>query len=271
MNRGRRPLRLEGVEEIVCDRHDRDVLAKVPAQEWDAVVDFCGYRPEEIDIVLDNLPGTIRQYIFISTATIHQNSVSLPMNEGTPMLTGPLPGPGGDYGYNKWLCELRLKERCEAKGIPHVSLRPVFIYGKYNYAPRESYFFKLMAKGERIVLPLPPQALFSMVSVWDVARACIACISDQRVFNKAYTVAGEELVSYDSLIEALKEVSGKPLQVDRKPLQFIAASGLPLPFPLDEHLVYSGRLLSETLDYCYMPLVEGMGKTYEWFSKATRA
>src|SRR5512139_661153 len=71
MNRGRRPLRLDGVREIVCDRHDSTAVRRLlPPLEWHAVVDFCAYRPEDVARLLGHLPGTVRQYVLISTATV---------------------------------------------------------------------------------------------------------------------------------------------------------------------------------------------------------
>ncbi|MBI2906913.1 MAG: NAD-dependent epimerase/dehydratase family protein [Chloroflexi bacterium] len=266
LNRGRRPLKLSGVNEIVCDRRDAARLRQVlPPLEWDAVVDFCAYDPEDIAVVLGNLPSAVRRYVYISTASVHENSLILPMNEDTPKLTAPLPLPGGDYAYNKWLTEIKVKELCESRGIPHVSLRPAFIYGAYNYAPRESYFFDLIARDEPIIVPSPPQALFSLVSVWDVANICTRCLENDKVLNSAYIVAAEELVSYDRLTEVLEEITSRKLNVQRQATRIIETRRIPLPFPLSEHLVYTGELLQKTLDYRYMSFREGMARTYNWF------
>ena len=124
-----------------------------------------------------------------------------------------------------------------------------------------------MARDETIILPTPPQALFSMVSVWDMAKICIACMGNEKVFNNAYTVCADDLVSYDLLMEVLEEITSKKYKVRRQPTRLINASGIPLPFPLEEHLVYSGSMLKEILNYRYMTLLEGMTKTYNWFSK----
>lgn len=266
MNRGKRPLNLEGVQEIVCDRRDTAKMAQViPPLDWHAVVDFCAYEPDDVAILLENLPGSVRQYIYISTTTVYQNSLMLPMTEETPPLTGPLPGPFGDYAYKKWLTELKLRNLCEEKGITHLCLRPAFIYGKYNYAPRESYFLNLISQNEPITVPYPPQALFSMVSVWDVADICIACLGNDKVANGAYNVCSEELMSYNRLIEVLETVTSRDLNVRRQPVGVIVAQKIPLPFPLEEHLVYSGSLLQKTLNFQYMSFEEGMTRTCDWF------
>lgn len=266
LNRGRRRLGLAGVQEIVCDRHDAAGLRQaLPAMQWDAIVDFCAYDPDDVVTLLDNLLRPPRQYICISTATVHQNSLTLPMNEETPLLTGPLPGPHGDYGYKKVLLEQTLRERADRNGFRHLALRPVFIYGKYNYAPRESYFCDLIAKGQPIILPTPPQALFSMVSVWDLARICIACIENSEVPSGAYVVASDELICYDRLIEVLQAAAGKQLEIIRRPVRVLENQGIPLPFPLEELLIYSGARLQTILNYHYSSFAESMAKTYNWY------
>lgn len=272
MNRGRKPLNLEGVNEIVCDRHDTGKISRVvPPMDWHAVVDFCGYRPGEVASLLEQLPGAVRRYVYISTATVHRNSLHLPMREDCGELTGLSPGPGGSYAYDKLLLEAELKSCCEARGIAHVSLRPAFVYGKYNYAPRESYFFDLVARNEPIVLPPQPQALFSMVAVWDLARIGIACMESEKVRNGAYLVCSDELVSYDLLLEVLETIISRKLEVRRQPVRLINAAGIPLPFPLEEHLVYSGERLKRILDFEYMSLLDGMTKTYRWYVDRSHA
>ena len=207
------------VQEIQCDRHDALGLSTfVPELEWDALVDFCAYQPEQIELVLYNLPGTLKQYIYYSTTTICENSLDLPMTEETPKLKGPLPGPHGDYGYKKWLTELKLKEICGEKGIHHTSLRPTFIYGKYNYAPREAYFFKLIAERKPMIVPLLPQSLFTMVSVWDTAQLTIASLANEKVYDNAYNLASPELISYDKLIVTLEKIIDRQLDLQRLPI-----------------------------------------------------
>lgn len=269
MNRGNRPLRLEGVHEVVCERHDTTRMANAIApHEWHAVVDFCAYTPGDIAAVLQHLPGVVRQYIYISTTTVCRNSAHLPMREDASKLAGPSPGPEGAYAYHKWLLERELAGCCEDQAIPYVTLRPAFIYGKYNYAPRESYFFDLIDRNEPIVLPPPPQALFSMVSVWDLAQTCIACLGNDAVAGGAYAVCADELVSYDLLIDTLETITSRKFDVRRQTIRVLNAARLPLPFPLEEHLVYSGARLREVLEHRYLSLAEGMARTYEWYRQA---
>ena len=189
----------------------------------------------------------------------------LPISEEALQVTGPQPGPHGDYAYNKHLAEEELKIQCKENNIPWTIFRPTFIYGKYNYAPRESYFFDLVEEGKTIILPDNELALFTFLSVWDVARAIIVCIGNKNAYTKAFNLSGEELISYTRFVDVLRIITGKHISVESMSVHQIDALGIPLPFPLDEHLIYSGTLITKEIGFSYTPFVEGMRETYAWF------
>ena len=267
-NRGNVPLKWEGVLEYVGDRNDEERIKEViPEKEWFAVVDFCGYTPVHIEKMIKSIPGRIEQYIFISTTTVYQNVLDLPIRENAPRLekTQPELGPYADYGYNKWLAERKLEESCEDRGISYTCLRPAIIYGKYNYAPRESYFFDLMRDHQPIILPDNELALFSFVWVEDLARMILRCLGNEEVSCLALNICAEELISYQRLVEVLEEISGKKIETDKMSVAEIDRRRIPLPFPLDSHLVYSGAKAARVLEFEYTSFIEGMKKTYEYY------
>ena len=193
MNRGNVPLHIKGVTEIKCDRHNTEAMCEaIPSIMWSAVVDFCAYTPEDIATMISILPShAISQYIFISTASIYEKTNDLPIGEGALKLAGPQPGPHGDYAYNKYLAEEELNMQCRKITFPGQSSGPTFIYGKYNYAPRESYFFDLVQERKTIIIPDNELALFTFVSVWDVARAIIGCIGNQNALKRRSIYQGK--------------------------------------------------------------------------------
>ncbi len=272
MNRGNVPIHINGVTEIKCDRHKTEALQDaIPSLSWDAVVDFCAYTPQDIAMMLSALPShAISQYIFISTASIYEKTYDLPIREDAALLTGPQPGPHGDYAYNKHLAEEELKYQCAENRIPWTIFRPAFIYGKYNYAPRESYFFDLVQKKKTIIIPDNELALFTFVSVWDVARAIIACIGNKNAYTKAFNLSGEELVSYPRFVNVLRIITGEHITVRDMSVQQIDEQGVPLPFPLDVHLVYSGTLITKDIGFLYTPFLDGMKATYAWYKQKGR-
>lgn len=269
LNRGSRPLNMEGVTEIVCDRNNAAQLKEnIPSEKWDAVVDFCAYYPNDIEGTLSALSQhDVGQYIYISTSSVYKETLTIPVMEDAPKLaeTQPELGPYSDYAFNKWLSEVRLMELCAGMNIPYTSLRPAIIYGKYNYAPRESYFFDLIHQNKTIALPDNLLPLFTFVSVWDVARIIIACIGNEKAFDRAFNLAAPDLVSYRRLIEVLGEIMEKKIRVRTMSVKAIDERKIPLPFPLDNHLIYSGALIQQVLSIEYTPFVEGMRKTYQFY------
>lgn len=267
-NRGHRQLGFKGVTEHRGDREDAaQIRGAIPEEEWDAVVDFCGYNPSHIEKMLANVPGKVKQYLFISTTTICQNSLDLPIREDAPKLTGPQPelGPMANYGYDKWLAECALRQACERGGIPYTILRPAIIYGFYNYAPRESYFFDLLLEEKPFVIPQSGLALFNFIWVVDMAQLLIRCIGEEKAYNQDFNLSSDELVSYPRIIEVLEEISGKKIDVARKSVDDINREQIPLPFPLDEHLIYSGSKLQRLFNFDYTPFKTGMREAFGYY------
>jgi 2'-hydroxyisoflavone reductase len=60
-------------------------------------------------------------------------------------------------------------------------------------------------------------------------------------------------------------VTGKNVSTTRLSLEEIERENVPLPFPLDEHLVYSGERIASVLNFRYTPFMEGMKETYRYY------
>jgi 2'-hydroxyisoflavone reductase len=271
VNRGNLPLALEGVEEIVCDRnHTAQLREAIPSLTWDAVVDFCGYTPKDVQNVVLALPrGSVGHYIFISTTSVYAPTLSLPIRENGTKLSGPQPelGPAAGYGFQKWLAEQTLSAHARQLGFPSTCLRPSIIYGAYNYAPRERYFFDLIDQNQIVILPDNALALFQFVSVWDVAEIIRLAMGNPETFGKAFNLSAEELISYPRLVEVLEAITERPIPTRTMPVSEIDAKRIALPFPLDSHLIYSGDRVRQTLGFHYTSFTAGMQKTYSWYQQ----
>ncbi|APG28775.1 hypothetical protein A7E78_13625 [Syntrophotalea acetylenivorans] len=270
LNRGTLPMRLEGVTHLCCDRNDEDLLRKVvPDVPWQAVIDFCAYTPKDIEKTFKALSShTLTQYIYISTASVYAPSSQQPIDElgATLIASQPQLGSAADYGFHKRLAELAVIEQCGMRNIAYTIVRPTFIFGKYNYAPRESYFFEEILKHNVVVIPdHEPPARFSFVSVWDVAFITAACIDNPTAYGEIFNASGDEVLSYSSLVECFKQVTGVNFTVKVLPISEIEAQRIPLPFPLDEDLLYSGQRSKQLLNYSYFPFQKAMQETYRLY------
>ena len=267
-NRGNIPLNMEGVTELHGDRTDIDSIKKnIPLVEWDTLIDFCAYAPDDIKKVIQCVPGKIKQYIFISSTSVYDNSSILPLDEKAKTIDSPQPelGEYAEYGLDKIKAEKFLEKVCLEKSISWTILRPSSIYGKFNYAPREEYFFDLIEKDETIIIPENDLALFTFIFVEDFAKIILKCMESQCVYNQIFNTVSPEYFSYKKYIEALEGIIKKKIKTRRMSVAKIIQERVPLPFPIDEHQIYSGNKLDKALDFHFTPLSVGLKKTYEFY------
>lgn len=269
-NRGRSPLGMAGVTEHQGDREDAEQIRDIiPNESWDAVVDFCAYNPDHIELLLNNIRGSIQHYILISTTSVYKDGLEHPADESFQVLTGPQPELGrfSDYGYDKLRAELSLKENCARKGIEYTILRPAIIYGFYNYTDRERYFFDAVINETPIIVPEANHALYSFVWVVDVAHLIINSICNESTYSQAFNLSAQQLVSYESMAAVLSKISGKTPQIEYRSIDDIVAMKIPLPYPPGENLIYDGSEISCLLDFNYTPLDAGMHKSFDYYKQ----
>lgn len=263
VNRGRYPISgLPNISQYVCDRHEAENLSKILPEGlyFDAVVDFCAYEPTDISQIIHSLNGRISQYIYISTCSVYDPSYEGIIDESAPVLKVFENNAVDSYVAKKALLETELISECALAGIPYTILRPSFIFGPFNYAPRESWFVKQI--NDRTPVPYPVDACgrFSFIYVMDVADIINYCIADERAYRQIFNLACDEVQTYESYFDVLRQCCGdfstRSVTVDEVVKQNIA-----LPFPLDEDQVYSGNKVSELFHYQYTPFLSAMKKT----------
>lgn len=267
-NRGNIPIGLTSVSEFQGDREKAEqISANLPEKHWDVVVDFCAYSAEHIESLIDNLPGSIDHYILISTTSVYADNSEVPLKENAAKVESLQPelGDFADYGFHKWRAERALKQRCESLNIAYTILRPAIIYGRYNYAPRESYFFDAIIDGKPLIVPEWAPAKFSFVWVDDVARIILSCFQNQKGYGQAFNLCGPESVSYTDLISVMEVACDKPCKVRRIPVDQIIQEQTPLPFPPDTYLLYNGAAIQTAIEFQYTPLVQGMSSTWKHY------
>ena len=258
---------LPNTREYACDRHDAVALQSLPAEHYDAVIDFCAYTPGDVKTVFEHLNGTFDHYILLSTADVYDRSIRTPKDETAPLQTCQSSCTAGEYMFHKMLLEGETRQCCESRGTPWTILRPAFIYGPYNYAPREAYFIKNIVKKEPIPVPVDSNSQFQFVYVKDVAEALIACVNNPVSHGKAYNLCAPEVLTYSSYLETLCQVSDIPFQTDPVTVAQVIRNNIPLPFPLLDHEneLFIGSKIADELDLCYTPFRDGMQRTYNAF------
>ena len=260
-NRGSHPLDMEGVSELVGDRREQTALSGLEGLPFDAVVDFCAYQKGDIAMVCDALKGQIKQYVFISTCDVYERGLGRLLDENTPFEALDFQGENGAYICGKVALEQELVACGDRYGFATTSLRPAFLYGPDNYAPRENVYFNWICQAGQILQPKDATGEFQMVYVEDAVRAIMATLGNEKAYNRAYNLAGA-IDTYDTFGEALEQVVETPFEKVLLSVKEITEQKIPLPFPLtlEESNRYDGKAALELIG-AYTSLAEGMKAT----------
>jgi nucleoside-diphosphate-sugar epimerase len=129
LNRGRTMARAvpPGVKNLHADIRDLAAArSALMGHEFDVVVDWIAYTPEDVRRDIDLFRGRAGQYVFISTTSAYEKPVrSLPLTEKTP-----LSNPFWEYSRLKIACEKVLMEACQKEQFPVTIVRPSHTYDK---------------------------------------------------------------------------------------------------------------------------------------------
>jgi nucleoside-diphosphate-sugar epimerase len=266
LNRGTYSMEALGVNQIKGDRTDINLWQKV-TDDYDAIVDFCGYNKGDISTVLSYIKGKVKHYIFISTVDVYEHGSFNLKDEDYKYENREIQGETGNYIKGKIALENELKAECGTRNISYTIIRPSIIYGPFNYAPRESVYIQLIVQNRVLPHITDAQGKFQLVYVKDVAEAVIKCITTEKSYNQTYNISSDEIMDYNDFYQSLKEVSDIEFTEIPMTIQTAESQNIPLPFPLTEiEAELSSNTKSKTdLEIKYTPIKDGMAKTYNAF------
>lgn len=269
LNRGNQPFDDEYIVEYAMDRRDAQAISMIPEEHFDVIVDFCAYRKGDIQFIFEHLKAGFDQYIFISTVDVYKRGTGLKLDETAELETRDFGGEAGAYILGKVALEQELKECANARKVAYTSIRPAFIYGPDNYAPREDIYFKWILTAGQIIHPYDATGEFQTVFVLDVAKAILAACGNTIAYNKEYNICGNEMMDYESYADLLENVTGLTFEKMELSVADVVAKQIPLPFPLtkEESEHYDGTR-AEELGFDYTPIEEGMAVTFDYFQNA---
>ena len=270
INRGRYSMKHlgENIREYKADRRDLQSLRSCGLKDdFDAVADFCAYEPGDISGLLEGLDISTKKYIYLSTADVYKRAPG-PKTEASPKMNDLPTDEANLYAYKKMLLEDELIKTAAGSGFAYTLFRPAFIYGPYNYAPRESVYIRSLIQKIPVYNPVDAAGRFQMVYVKNVGEAIIAAIESSIADNKAYNLSAPEILDYPAFLELMEDVSGiKADEVIDVTVDQVNAQNLPLPFPLTEYEseLFDGSLAAKELGIEYIDIKDGMKRTFNAF------
>jgi UDP-glucose 4-epimerase len=197
----------------------------------------------------------IQKFIFPSSASVYGVESTDNTDENTPL------NPKSPYARGKVIAEQSVAHQGKTFDFKTVVLRFFNIYGpgqKFDDSGIVSIFIRSMIEHGNIVIIGDGSRTRSFIHVQDCARAillsCTATTGDNAIIN----VCGEKSTTIKELAETLIQSSGRDdIVIEYKPNddQLVMKSGC------------SGKVAMTLLGFTpQVPLAEGLGETYRFFS-----
>lgn len=217
----------KGAKLLIGDiRADVAGVAQILAgHTFDAVVDWIGFTPTDMEADMELFRGKTRQFLFISSASAYQKPVShYLITESTP-----LANPYWEYSRNKIACEERLLKEYRDAGFPVTIVRPSLTYGPtmiplcmgswnhpYTLVDR-------MKKGQKVIVPGDGTSLW--VATWngDFAKGLVGLLGNQQALGHAFHITSDEVLTWDQMYQEVAAAVGVEAQIVHLPSEYIAA------------------------------------------------
>ena len=206
LNRGQSGAVPEGCSHVKADIHDPEqVRQALGKQEFDAVIDWITFEPEQVASSVELFRGRTGQWVFISTASAYQKPPqAVPITEKTP-----LENPFWAYSRAKIACEDLLREEI-AKGFPATIVRPSHTYGRNRFPFNGGYtYLDRIRRGKPIVLPGDGTSLWTMTHARDFATGLSGLLGNPGALGEDFHITSDEWLTWNGIFQSLGRHLGR--------------------------------------------------------------
>jgi nucleoside-diphosphate-sugar epimerase len=224
LNRGRstdRPLP-PGVTTLRADaREPRSVRQEIKDLDFDAVVNWVAFTPDQVQTDIELFSGRTGQYVFISSASAYQTPPArVPVTESTP-----LRNPFWAYSRGKIACEDLLVAAYREQGFPATIVRPSHTYDQTTvpFDGRWTVLGRMLA-GKPVIVHGDGTSLWTLTHNEDFARAFVPLLAHTRTLGDAIQITSDDVLTWNQIAEALAAALGVSAQVVHVPSDAIAAA-----------------------------------------------
>jgi len=208
LSRGRVPVP-PAYHSLVADRKDPSAVhAALKQFTPEIVINFLGYDLADVQIDHELFQGQVRQYIFISSATVYAKPPrQLPIREDAP-----LGNAFWEYAQKKLLCEQWLLERWADKRFPVTILRPSHTYSKRwipNPLSSSSYTFAArLEQGRPVYVPDDGNTPWTLTAASDFALGLAGLIGRNEALGQAYHLTSDEVLTWNQIVAEIAATLG---------------------------------------------------------------
>ena len=227
LNRGTRRNEVpQGVKQVIVDIDaTEEVMRQLGDARFDAVCEFIGFLPSQVERDIRLFRGRTRQYVYISSASAYNKPArNHVITEGTT-----LANPHWEYSRNKIACEELLMREYRDNGFPATIVRPSHTYCERAvpvsvHGPKGSWpVLKRMLDGKPVIIQGDGSSLWTLTWNEDFARGFIGLLGNPKAIGEAFQIMSDESLTWTQIYECV----GNALHVTVKPYyvasEFLAA------------------------------------------------
>jgi nucleoside-diphosphate-sugar epimerase len=213
-----------GVKWIIGDR--KEDLHLLMGRRWDAVIDTCGYRPQDVEATCATLFDSVDRYVFISSVSAYASFAHSPIREEDPLASAAgvdqeTINPG-NYGPLKAECERTMFRIFGSRGI---AVRPGLIVGPTDPTGRFSYWPWRVSGGGHMLAPGSPHTSVQFIDVRDLAAWTLRLI--QLGATGAFNGTGpNEVVTFGELLDTCRWITGEEVGIEWVDERFLEQEGV---------------------------------------------
>ncbi len=221
LNRGNRSFdSLRMARHLKADVRDSEsIRGAIGDVDYDVVVDWLAYEKEHIELDYHLFAGSVKQYIFISTATVYQTpDTSLPITEGLPM-----GNENWGYSQKKIECERYLDYLYKDKGFPATIIRPSHTYDKTKI-PMYGYYTDLdrIMRGKEVIIHGDGTSVWTLTNSRDFAKGLVGLLGNMKSVGEAFHITSDEILTWNQIYKVIAAEIGCDLKLVKIPTDFIA-------------------------------------------------
>ncbi|MBN1408002.1 MAG: SDR family oxidoreductase [Calditrichaceae bacterium] len=221
LNRGKsaRPIPANAKPLIADYRNPAEVSAAIGNLQFDAVVDWIAFVPEQVQYDIDFFKDRTRQYVFISSASAYQTPPrKLPVTELTP-----LENPVWQYSRDKIACENLLKRVYKFDQFPATIVRPSHTYDRTTLPFQEHYtMIERMRKGKKVILHGDGTSLWVLTHSKDFAKGFVGLLGNEAAIGEVFHITSDELLSWNQIVQYFADAIGVKPDIVHVPSEVIA-------------------------------------------------
>lgn len=242
LNRGNRKNDVPtGVKQIICDINDEaEVLRQIGDAMFDAVCEFIGFLPSQVERDIRLFKGRTRQYVYISSASAYNKPArSHIITEGTA-----LANPYWQYSRDKIACEELLMKEYRENGFPATIVRPSHTYCERSvpvsvHGLKGSWqVLKRMIEGKPVIVNGDGSSLWTLTWNEDFAKGFIGLLGNPKTIGEAFQIMSDEQITWNQIYQCVANALG----VEFKPY-YVASVFLAAVAPKEYD--FTGNLLGD--------------------------